>query len=101
MEQERKNAPLPTLTQQIRLNKDRAAAVDLGRLVQALAMAKGNLSNAVLATRRWRIDAPRVAHALESMFQCQETLDDLAVKTAVGPGSTTDALWAGPNRLRD
>ena len=71
-------------------------ARDFGRYVQALAMARGNIGNAVVALDRWRLAAPRIRVALEAMLESPQTLDDMVVKGLVAAGSASDSTWAGP-----
>jgi hypothetical protein len=78
-----------------RIKRDIRGARDFGKLVQALAVAKGHLGNAVQSSSRWR-DAPRVTLALKAMLESPGSVDDWITKATVQPGTSTDTVWAGP-----
>jgi len=70
------------------------------RMAGALALAKGNVSQALEIAKRWKDSTPEVSNVLEFASKRGGTLgmaEDLMMqKTAVAAGTTTDSTWASP-----
>lgn len=65
----------------IRADPKLPPGIGMARYVKALAYAKGNLQMAQDYAKQWESSTPEVG---------------MALKTAVGAGTTTDSVWAGP-----
>jgi hypothetical protein len=65
----------------IKNNSELPPGIGMARYVKAFAFAKGNYDQAANYAKQWETSTPEVA---------------LALKSAVGAGTTTDSVWAGP-----
>lgn len=65
----------------IRTNKELPPGIGMARYVKALAFAKGNYQQATEYAKQWDTSTPEVG---------------MALKAAVGAGTTSDSVWAGP-----
>lgn len=66
------------------------------RFIGALALAKGNLPQAVEIAQRWT-DMPEIANVLRAAVRLGSTSDEFWLgKAATAPGTTVDPTWASP-----
>lgn len=65
----------------LRVNANLPKGMGLARYVKALAFARGNRQEAIEYAKQWRDSTPEV---------------EIALKTAVAAGTTSDSTWAGP-----
>jgi HK97 family phage major capsid protein/HK97 family phage prohead protease len=65
----------------VKNNSELPPGIGMARYVKAFAFAKGNYDQAANYAKQWETSTPEVA---------------LALKSAVGAGTTTDSVWAGP-----
>jgi HK97 family phage major capsid protein len=66
------------------------------RFVMAMAAAKGNMMHAERLAEQFK-DTPEVAVVIKAMsYLGGSSGDDIAMKTAVAAGTTSDTTWAGP-----